>query len=64
MRMDAGLDTGPLIAQRRTPIGRDETAPELEARLAEMAAELLVAELPGWLAGATPATPQPSEARR
>jgi len=26
-----------------------------------MAAELLVAELPGWLAGATPATPQPSE---
>ena len=34
MRMDAGLDTGPIVAQRRVRLTGDETAPELEARLA------------------------------
>ena len=33
--MDEGLDTGPLVAQARTAVGPDETAPELEARLAD-----------------------------
>jgi methionyl-tRNA formyltransferase len=59
MRMDAGLDTGPLIAQRRTPVAPIETAPDLEARLAQLAADLLAEALPGWLAGTMPASPQP-----
>lgn len=41
MLMDEGLDTGPILLQRATPIGEEETAPELMARLAEMGAELL-----------------------
>ena len=41
MRMDEGLDTGPIVAQAGTPVAPDETAPELEARLAAMGADLL-----------------------
>ena len=41
MLMDEGLDTGPILLQRATPIGAQETAPELLARLAEDGAELL-----------------------
>jgi methionyl-tRNA formyltransferase len=51
MKMDAGLDTGPLIAQRHMPLSRSETAPELEALLAGVAAELLTESLGPWLAG-------------
>src|SRR5918998_976306 len=36
MLMDEGLDTGPILLQRTTPIGAEETAPELLARLAEI----------------------------
>ena len=46
MRMDAGLDTGPLLASERTRIEPDETAGELEARLAQMGAGLLLGHLP------------------
>jgi methionyl-tRNA formyltransferase len=35
MRMEAGLDTGPVMLRRATPIGPRETAGELEARLAD-----------------------------
>ncbi|HJZ69151.1 MAG TPA: methionyl-tRNA formyltransferase, partial [Blastocatellia bacterium] len=41
MQMDAGMDTGPILAQRAIPIGNGETAPELSARLARLGAELL-----------------------
>jgi len=41
MLMDEGLDTGPILLQRATPIGAEETAPELLARLAEVGAGLL-----------------------
>ncbi|HEY7941853.1 MAG TPA: methionyl-tRNA formyltransferase [Candidatus Limnocylindrales bacterium] len=61
MRMDAGLDTGPLVAQRETSIEADETTPELEARLATMAAALLLDRLGPWLRGEATARPQPSE---
>ncbi|MGH9506853.1 MAG: methionyl-tRNA formyltransferase, partial [Terriglobales bacterium] len=39
MQIEAGLDTGPVLLRRETPIGPAETAPELSARLAAMAAE-------------------------
>ena len=51
MRMDEGLDTGPILTTRATPIGPDETTGELTARLAEIGADLLAATLPRWLAG-------------
>lgn len=58
MRMDAGLDTGPIVAQERVPLEGRETAPELETRLADIAAVLLTGRLAGWLAGALEAVPQ------
>ncbi|MXO74533.1 methionyl-tRNA formyltransferase [Altererythrobacter aerius] len=48
MRMEAGLDTGPMLATARTPVD-DKTAGELTAELAEIGAQLMVsvlAELP------------------
>ncbi len=45
MRIDAGLDTGDILLQWETPIGPDETALELSARLAEAGADLLVRTL-------------------
>ena len=59
MRMDAGLDTGPIVAQERTPMEEGETAPELEHRLAHLAAGMLTRDLEAWLAGDISATPQP-----
>ncbi len=52
MQMDEGLDTGPMLAVRRTPIGPDETAVELAARLSSLGAELVREEVPRYLAGA------------
>ncbi|MEP7360700.1 MAG: methionyl-tRNA formyltransferase [Chloroflexota bacterium] len=49
MLMDAGLDSGPLIAHRRVPLNGTETAPQLEDSLARVAAELLATSLPAWL---------------
>jgi methionyl-tRNA formyltransferase len=45
MKMDEQLDHGPLLAVRATPIGEQEDAVTLTARLAEMGAELLVETL-------------------
>ncbi len=58
MAMDAGLDTGPVVASRRWPLRGDETAPELEAVAAVAGAALLAETLPGWIAGTIPAVPQ------
>ena len=59
MRMDEGLDTGPIVAQVEVPLAGDEIAPALEARLAEVGAELLVGSLASWLGGSLRARPQP-----
>ena len=61
MRMDAGLDTGPLVAQEPVALAGDEAAPALEERLAELAAGLLDRSLGPWLDGALPAMPQPPD---
>ncbi len=58
IRMDEGVDTGPLVAQARTEVGPDETAPELETRLADVAGALLTTSLGPWLAGDLPVEPQ------
>jgi methionyl-tRNA formyltransferase len=51
MMIDEGLDTGPVLLSRATPIGPDETAPELEARLADLGAALLVETIDGLARG-------------
>jgi methionyl-tRNA formyltransferase len=61
IRMDRGLDTGPILAQRPTHIGPEETYPELAARLAQLGADLLVETLPLWLRGEIEPVPQPAE---
>lgn len=58
MRMDPGLDTGPIVAQWRLPLSGSETAPELELRLADQAARLLATTLEHWLAGKIRPEPQ------
>jgi methionyl-tRNA formyltransferase len=45
MKMDAGLDTGPILHQVATPIAPDETGGELAVRLAELGAEALIEAL-------------------
>jgi methionyl-tRNA formyltransferase len=47
MQIDEGLDTGPLLLARALPIGPDETAAELEPRLARLGGELLVETIAG-----------------
>ena len=46
MQMDAGMDTGPMLATKAVAIGPDETAIELSMRLSAVGAELLSATLP------------------
>jgi methionyl-tRNA formyltransferase len=45
MRIDAGLDTGDMLARAATPVAPEETAVELGARLAILGADLLVETL-------------------
>jgi methionyl-tRNA formyltransferase len=59
MRMDAGLDTGDIVASERVTLTGDENAPGLEDRLAALAADLLERSLAPWLAGALAPRPQP-----
>ena len=51
MKMDAGLDTGPMLARRAEPIRADDIAQTLAARLANIGAELLIETLPTYLSG-------------
>ena len=60
MQMEAGLDTGPVLLQRRTPIVREDTAGSLHDRLAALGAQVLAEGLRRTLAGEVLiATPQP-----
>jgi len=51
MKMDEGLDTGPVYAVGRLPIGEDDNAELVYDRLAELGAQTLMAHLPGILDG-------------
>jgi methionyl-tRNA formyltransferase len=61
MQMDAGLDTGPVLAEAATDIGARETGGELHDRLAELGADLLADNLAALLAGELPAQPQATD---
>lgn len=62
MQMDKGMDTGDMIAVRELSIGCDETAGELEARLADTAAALASEWMLRIVAGDYPRMPQDHEA--
>src|SRR5262245_27919724 len=59
MRMDEGLDTGPIAMAERVPIGPDMTAGELHDRLARLGADLMVRALGALERGSLTLTPQP-----
>ena len=61
MRMEAGLDTGPVAREIRAPIRPDETAGELSARLAALGAQLIAESLPELAAGRLVFRPQSAE---
>ena len=61
MQMEAGLDTGPVGLERRTPISATDTAATLHDRLAGMGAEAIVAALDALAAGTLGFTPQAAE---
>ncbi len=58
MIMDKGMDTGPILSQKKVMIDRDETYPELDRRLAEVASSLLTETLPRYCDGSLTSTPQ------
>ena len=51
MRMDAGLDSGPVLSQSAIPITSEDTAGTLSGKLAILGAETLLKTLPGYLNG-------------
>lgn len=59
MRMDPGVDTGPMLSQRAMPIQPDDSAQTLAQRMAELGAQLLVETLPPYIAGDLQPQPQP-----
>ena len=58
MRMEAGLDTGPIILQERVAIGPDDTAEDLHDLLALVGGKLLATALEGLERGELSCTPQ------
>ncbi len=61
MQMEAGLDTGPVLAVRQEAIRPDDTTESLSARLSLLGGALLREELPRFFAGALQAVPQPAQ---
>jgi methionyl-tRNA formyltransferase len=60
MRMDEGLDTGPVCLVERIPVGPDETAGELHDRLASLGASLMIDALDALEQGKLNCDPQPA----
>jgi methionyl-tRNA formyltransferase len=61
MQLDAGLDTGPMLIERRRAIGTHETAGDLHDALAELGATALIEALDGLAAGTVQPRAQPAE---
>jgi methionyl-tRNA formyltransferase len=58
MQMDAGLDTGPVLLERRLPIGADDDSAGLHATLAALGAAALLEAIDGLESGALRPRPQ------
>jgi methionyl-tRNA formyltransferase len=61
MRMEAGLDIGPIVLQEAVPVGSDATTASLSAELATLGGRLMLAALDGISEGRTASRPQPQE---
>ena len=61
MKMDPGLDTGPMILKKEIEITPHITAAELYDQMAKLGAEALIEALPGYMDGSLKPTPQPDE---
>ncbi|NLW73228.1 MAG: methionyl-tRNA formyltransferase [Chloroflexi bacterium] len=61
MQVDAGLDTGPILAQREVSIRSETQAGELSDQLAYLGAKTLLEVLPSYLSGMLAALPQKNE---
>ncbi len=61
MRMDEGLDTGPMLLAERTPISAGDTAETVHDRLAALGATLIVSTLDGLMRKTLEPVPQPEE---
>ncbi len=62
MKMDAGMDTGGILTQKRTPILPEDDSACLHNRLAQLGAELLLETIPSYVAGTVLPKPQPENA--
>jgi len=58
MRLDAGLDTGDILLEKRVPIGPDTTASDIFSQLSLVGAELMIQTLKGLAQGTLAAKPQ------
>ena len=61
MRLEEGLDTGPMLAQRRLPIDEEASAGQLQGELAELGAALLIETIAAVEAGRTQPQSQPEQ---
>lgn len=61
MKMDVGLDTGPMLAMKKIRIRRDDTAGSVFQTLSTLGANLLIETLPDYLAEKITSTPQPED---
>jgi methionyl-tRNA formyltransferase len=61
MKMDEGMDTGPIVAMEKTAIAESDNAQTLHDRLATIGAELLVRTIPAYTSGAISPRPQPAD---
>lgn len=61
MKMDAGLDTGPMLTQRSLPLAPDETGQSLHDKMAVLGGELLIETLPPYLSGKLQPQAQPED---
>lgn len=61
MKMDEGIDTGPILLQESMTIESDETTTSLTKKLAQVGMRLLPQALAGYLSGAIIPSPQPDE---
>jgi methionyl-tRNA formyltransferase len=61
MKMDVGLDTGPMLSMKRIRIEPDDTAGSLFGALSTLGADLLIETLPAYMDGKLTPQPQPEE---
>ncbi len=61
MKMDPGVDTGPILSQRALPIADNDTGGTLFAKMAPLGAELLLETLPRYISGELVPQPQPED---